>query len=62
MTKLCILDPLQIFSVHYQSGVQEGDTTQICLQTNRVVPESVHIRVELTQTTDNTHAALVRLT
>ena len=50
--------PLLEFGVQYTSGVQEGDNVEICLQTNWVVTESVHIHVETTHTTENTHAAI----
>ena len=52
------LDPLQIFSVQYPSGVREGDNIQICLQTNKIVTGSVHIHVETAHTTEYTNAAL----
>ena len=53
ITHIYNLDPLQVFVVRYQYyPIESDENIQVCLQTNRVVTESVNIHVQTTHTSN----------
>ena len=52
------IDQLYVSVEYPHSWVQEGDSIQVCLQTNWVVTDSVHIHVQTTHTTENKSPAI----
>ena len=52
------IDQLYVSVQYPHSSVQEGDNIQVCLQTYRVVTESIHIHVRTTHTTENKSPAI----